>query len=67
MLTHAVEHKDSPFIGQDAGLVAGIEARSVAISDSLNAELFDVLIDFTHPTVTTHNIDTVSNMAVRWS
>jgi len=56
-LTHAVEREDSPFIGQDAGLVAGIEAQSVDISDSLNAELFDVLIDFTHPTVTTHNID----------
>ncbi len=57
ILTQAVEQSDSPFIGNDAGLVAGIQAQSVSISDSLNADLFDVLIDFTHPTVTTDNID----------
>ncbi len=56
-LTHAIDHVDSPFIGNDAGLVAGIEAQSVKISDKLDAGLFDVLIDFTHPTVTTENID----------
>jgi 4-hydroxy-tetrahydrodipicolinate reductase len=56
-LSHAVERSDSPFIGTDAGVVAGIEAQGVTIVDQLNADLFDVLIDFTHPTVTTHNVD----------
>ncbi len=57
VLTQAVEHKHSPFIGNDAGLVAGIQEQSVKISDSLDVEEFDVLIDFTHPTVTTHYVD----------
>ena len=57
ILTQAVEHKDSPFIGSDAGLVAGIQKQSVDISDVLDAQKFDVLIDFTHPTVTTHYVD----------
>ncbi len=56
-LSQAVEHSDCPFIGNDAGLVAGIEAQSVLVSDTLDADLFDVLIDFTHPTVTTNYID----------
>lgn len=56
-LTQATEHVESPFVGNDAGLVAGIDAQSVNISDKLDAGLFDVLIDFTHPTVTTKNID----------
>lgn len=56
-LTQAVEQSASPFIGNDAGLVAGIEAQSVNISDTLDASQFDVLIDFTHPSVTTRNID----------
>lgn len=56
-LTQAVEHVDSAFIGNDAGLVAGIEAQNVTISENMDAEQFDVLIDFTHPTVTTKNID----------
>ncbi len=57
ILTQAVEHKESPFIGNDAGLVAGIQQLSVAITDVPDAEKFDVLIDFTHPTVTTDYVD----------
>ncbi|NNE64225.1 MAG: 4-hydroxy-tetrahydrodipicolinate reductase [Gammaproteobacteria bacterium] len=57
VLTQAVEHKNSPFIGNDAGLVAGTRQQSVEISDTLDAGKFDVLIDFTHPTVTTNYID----------
>lgn len=57
VLTQAVEHKDNPFIGQDAGLVAGIQQQSVVISNHLEADKFDVLIDFTHPTVTTNYVD----------
>ena len=56
-LTQAVESVDSPFNGQDAGLVAGIETQSVNIHHTLDAGLFDVLIDFTHPSVTTHYLD----------
>ncbi|MCP4494028.1 MAG: 4-hydroxy-tetrahydrodipicolinate reductase [Gammaproteobacteria bacterium] len=56
-LTHALERPDSPFIGNDAGAVAGIEAQAVNISDTIDAEQFDVLIDFTHPDVTTNYID----------
>ena len=40
-LTQAVEQSASPFIGNDAGLVAGIEAQSVNISDTLDASQFD--------------------------
>ena len=57
VLTHALEHSESPFIGNDAGVVAGIESQGVNITDQFNAEAFDVLIDFTHPTVTTNYID----------
>ena len=56
-LSHAVEKPDSPFIGIDAGVVAGIEAQGVVIVDQLDAEQFDVLIDFTHPTVTSKHVD----------
>ncbi|MCP3687456.1 MAG: 4-hydroxy-tetrahydrodipicolinate reductase [Gammaproteobacteria bacterium] len=56
-LTHAIEKSGSPFIGNDAGAVAGIEAQAVCISDSIDAQLFDILIDFTHPDVTTNYID----------
>ncbi|MDH5356642.1 MAG: 4-hydroxy-tetrahydrodipicolinate reductase [Gammaproteobacteria bacterium] len=56
-LTHALERADSPFIGNDAGVVAGIDAQAVLITDTIDARQFDVLIDFTHPTVTTKYID----------
>ena len=56
-LSHAIEISDSPFIGTDAGVVAGIEAQGVAIVDQLDEDQFDVLIDFTHPTVTTKHVD----------
>ncbi len=56
-LTQALERPDSPFIGNDAGAVAGIEVQGVNISNTIDAGQFDVLIDFTHPTVTTDYID----------
>jgi len=56
-LTHAIERPDSPFLGNDAGVVAGIENQSVIITDRIDASQFDVLIDFTHPTVTTGYLD----------
>lgn len=56
-LTQALVRPDGPLIGSDAGVVVGIEAQNVLISDTLDAALFDVLIDFTHPTVTTLHVD----------
>jgi 4-hydroxy-tetrahydrodipicolinate reductase len=56
-LTQATEKTGNSLIGADAGLVAGIEAQDVLISDSLDAKKFDVLIDFTHPAVTSNHVD----------
>jgi 4-hydroxy-tetrahydrodipicolinate reductase len=48
-LTGAIEHGSSPFIGQDAGLLAGAANKAdVAISAGVPAGV-DVLIDFTVP------------------
>lgn len=56
-LTQAIEKQDNSLIGSDAGLIAGIEAQNLLISDSLEADKFDILIDFTHPTVTANYLD----------
>ena len=56
-LTMATDKPGHSLIGTDAGVVAGIEAQNVLITDALDADKFDVLIDFTHPTVTSHHID----------
>jgi 4-hydroxy-tetrahydrodipicolinate reductase len=47
----AVDRAGSPVIGQDAGIVAGIRALGVPISDDIDAGLSgaDVVIDFTAP------------------
>ena len=56
-LTLATDKPGHSLIGVDAGVVAGIETQDVKIEDSLDASKFDVLIDFTHPTVTSDNVD----------
>lgn len=58
-LTVAVERPGSPFLGKDAGELAGIGANRVMIAGDLaaHAERFDVLIDFTRPEVTMNNLD----------
>ena len=56
-LTLATDKPGHSLIGTDAGVVAGIEAQNVLITDTLDADKFDVLIDFTHPTVTSQHID----------
>ena len=43
----ASEHSESRAIGRDSGEIAGVEANGVLISDNLDAEAFDVLVDFT--------------------
>ena len=52
--TVASEHTNSPFIGTDAGELAGIGRSNVAITADLASliERFDVLIDFTRPAAT---------------
>lgn len=55
----AVEHPDSTLIGADAGELAGLGRKGVAISGHLSnvVDDFDVLIDFTRPDVTLENIE----------
>ena len=50
-LTAALERPDSKSLGVDAGVLAGLNAIGVAVTDSLADVLadFDVLIDFTRP------------------
>jgi 4-hydroxy-tetrahydrodipicolinate reductase len=55
-LRQAVEKEGNPLVGQDIGLITGISAQNVLLSDKLDASKFDVLIDFTHPTVTAQNV-----------
>lgn len=56
-LVGATEAPDSPFLGQDAGQVAGLEANGVLISEDAAAvtAAADVLIDFTAPVVTVNH------------
>lgn len=56
-LTQALEREQSPSLGMDCGLLAGLAPNKVLISDQLDAGAFDILIDFTHPSATTHHVD----------
>jgi 4-hydroxy-tetrahydrodipicolinate reductase len=56
-LTQATDKPGHSLIGSDAGVVAGIDPQNVLIADVLEADEFDVLIDFTHPSVTTEHVD----------
>ena len=56
-LTQALEHGDSPSLGGDSGVLAGLSANRVIIGDSLDPDQFDLLIDFTHPTATAEHVD----------
>ena len=53
-LTVAIDRPDSSLIGADVGELSGVGRLGVKLSADLAAELdnFDLLIDFTHPTVT---------------
>ncbi|MBF7144526.1 MULTISPECIES: 4-hydroxy-tetrahydrodipicolinate reductase [Pseudomonas] len=57
-LTAAIDRADSTLVGADAGELAALGRIGVPISGDLArvAEEFDVLIDFTHPTVTLKNL-----------
>ena len=58
-LTAAVDRPDSSLIGADAGELAALGKIGVTLAGDLNAVLdqFDVLIDFTHPSVTLKNLE----------
>ncbi|NKB38416.1 MAG: 4-hydroxy-tetrahydrodipicolinate reductase [Gammaproteobacteria bacterium] len=54
----AIEHPQSPMLGLDAGILAGIGEKGVLIVDDINnvSDDFDVLIDFTLPDATIENL-----------
>ena len=55
----AIEHDSSPFIGIDAGEMAGVGSLKIPIVSQLSevADNFHTLIDFTRPEVTLKNIE----------
>ena len=63
----AIERPGSSVIAADAGEVAGIGKLNVPIVDDLRAVIadIDVLIDFTHPTVTLTNLETCQQAGKR--
>lgn len=58
-LTAAVDRPGNPFVGADAGQLAGIDTLGVPIVDNLEAVVndFDVAIDFTRPEGTLHHLE----------
>ncbi len=58
-LSAAIDRADSSLIGADAGELAALGKLGVTLSGDLSAVLdqFDVLIDFTHPSVTLKNLE----------
>lgn len=57
-LTAAIDRPDSSLVGADAGELAALGRIGVPLSGDLDrvVDEFDVLIDFTHPTVTLKNL-----------
>ncbi|MNF49375.1 4-hydroxy-tetrahydrodipicolinate reductase [compost metagenome] len=57
-LSAAVDRPDSSLLGADAGELAGVGRLGVVLAGELAQVLddFDVLIDFTHPSVTLNNL-----------
>ncbi len=58
VLTAALERPGSPWVGHDAGELAGLARTDVPVVDDLGAvaERFDVLIDFTAPDATAGHV-----------
>ena len=56
-LAAAIEQPSSPFLGLDAGALAGLDSNGVIVVSDLNEVIddFDVLIDFTAPAATVSN------------
>lgn len=58
-LTVAVDRPDSSLIGADVGELAGVGRLGVNLVPDLDSQLehFDLVIDFTHPTVTVNTLE----------
>lgn len=58
-LSAAIDRADSSLIGVDAGELVGLGKVGVTLAGDLSAVIddFDVLIDFTHPSVTLKNLE----------
>jgi len=58
-VTAAIERPESTLIGADAGELAGIGHLGLSVVDSVESVVndFDVLIDFTVPEATVHNLE----------
>lgn len=58
VLTAAIERKESPDLGRDAGELAGLASLGVPVTDDLAKVVndFDVLIDFTRPEPTLNHL-----------
>lgn len=58
-LSAAIDRADSSLIGADAGELVGLGKVGVTLAGDLSAMIddFDVLIDFTHPSVTLKNLE----------
>lgn len=61
VVSGAVDAPGTPFIGQDAGTLAGVGAIGVSVVDSLEKviENGDVVIEFSSPEATLHHLRTV--------
>jgi 4-hydroxy-tetrahydrodipicolinate reductase len=61
VLVGAVDAPGTPFVGQDAGTLAGVGALGVAVTDALESVIAqgDVVIEFTSPEATLANLRTV--------
>lgn len=55
-LAGAVDHSDSPGLGRDAGLLARMPEAGVELSDTLSPRAGQVVVDFSLPQATDHNI-----------
>lgn len=58
-LSAAIDRPDSTLVGADVGELAGVGRLGLTLAGDLQAvvEQFDVLIDFTHPSVTLKNLE----------
>jgi 4-hydroxy-tetrahydrodipicolinate reductase len=52
----ATERAESSLIGADAGEIAGVGRLGVAVTEGLDPDAFDVLIDFTSPAATLEHL-----------
>lgn len=68
MLVGAIDHADSPFIGQDAGTVAGASVSGVPIGGDWSSvsERPDVVIDFSHPAALANTAARLTEWGCGW-